>query len=283
MPISSLHQLFLRLIGKSVVKTHPSDHQTTYTFHSRSLQRAVIVDVYHPPVKATKPLPLFCFNDGQDLRQMPIKDIMHQLVVVEKYPPFLVVGIHANENRMREYGTINMPDYAGRGDQAAAYARFVTRQLLPYLEKEFEIASDPAQRIIAGFSLGGLSAFDLAWHHPHIFGLTGIFSGALWWRSREFDPQDPDADRILHTQVAQVEKLPKLRYWFQAGTLDEKEDRNNNGIIDAIDDTLDLMKALELRGYHPQNDLHYHEVEGGKHHPKTWALVLPDFIRWALL
>jgi enterochelin esterase-like enzyme len=183
---------------------------------------------------------------------------------------------------MREYGTIRAADYAGRGDLAPDHAKFVIECLLPYLEKHYPISEKPIHRAMAGFSLGGLSAFDLAWHHSDSFGLTGVFSGALWWRSIDFDPEYPDANRILHTQVAQDQRLPKLKFWFQTGTLDEKEDRNNNGIIDSIDDTLDLIKVLESRAYHPQEDLHYHEVEGGKHHPKTWAKVLPDFIRWAL-
>jgi enterochelin esterase-like enzyme len=274
--------MLLRLIGKKVFITQLNDQLTSYLFKSKVLCREVIVDVYHPPTKGLGPLRLFCFNDGQDLRSMRIISIMQQLVIKEKLPPFLIIGIHANEKRMREYGTIRTADHAGRGDLAPDHAKFVIKQLLPYLEKHYHISADPRHRVMAGFSLGGLSAFDLAWHHSDYFGLTGVFSGALWWRSKAYNSKDPDANRILHTQVAQDQQLPKLKFWFQAGTLDEKEDRNKNGIIDAIDDTLDLIKALESRGYHPQEDLHYHEVEGGKHYPKTWAKVLPDFIRWAL-
>jgi enterochelin esterase-like enzyme len=282
MLLTRLRIALLHLFGKTVFKKKISEQLSRYTFLSRTLRREVTVDVYQPPSGHLDPLRLFCFHDGQDLRVMPVEAIMHKLIAEEKSPPFLIVGIHANEKRMREYGTISTTDFAGRGDLALNHAHFVVKQLLPYLEKKYQLSPDPAHRSIAGFSLGGLSAFDLAWHYPHLFGTTGVFSGALWWRSKDYDPKDPDANRILHTQVAQDQKLPKLKYWFQAGTLDEKEDRNKNGIIDAIDDTLDLIKALELRGYHPQKDLHYHEVVGGKHHPKTWAKVLPDFLRWGL-
>ena len=71
-----------------------------------------------------------------------------------------------------------------------------------------------------------------------------------------------------------------MRFWFQTGTLDESCDRNNNGVIDSIDDTLDLITELKLLGYGDE-DIKYLEVEGGKHHPKTWKGVLPDFLEWA--
>ena len=79
-----------------------------------------------------------------------------------------------------------------------------------------------------------------------------------------------------------VEKGPKraeMRFWLQVGTKDETADRNNNGIIDAIDDTQDLIKSLKNIGYTDQ-DITYVEVKNGEHNPATWAKVLPDFLRW---
>jgi enterochelin esterase-like enzyme len=66
-----------------------------------------------------------------------------------------------------------------------------------------------------------------------------------------------------------------------AGTEDETADRNNNGIIDAIDDTLTLMQALQEKGKEELKDFTYVEVEGGKHEPETWSKVLLDFLKWA--
>jgi hypothetical protein len=65
-----------------------------------------------------------------------------------------------------------------------------------------------------------------------------------------------------------------------AGTQDETSDRNKNGVIDAIDDTLDLIATLREIGC-SEEDLSYLELEGGRHEPATWAQVMPDFLRWA--
>jgi len=72
-----------------------------------------------------------------------------------------------------------------------------------------------------------------------------------------------------------------MKFWFQAGTLDEIADRNNSGTIDAVEDTLDLVNELNNKGYRNGTDIVYRKVEGGKHDLSTWAAVLPEFLQWA--
>jgi enterochelin esterase-like enzyme len=156
-------------------------------------------------------------------------------------------------------------------------------ELLPWLESRYVLHASPQFRTIAGYSLGGLSAVDIAWNHPRIFGKVGAFSASFWWRRYTFWERifGLDAGRLMHLQVRRSRKLPELLFWFQAGTMDESTDRNNNGIIDSIDDTLDLMLALSKKGYRPYYDFVYHQVEGGEHNQETWKKAMPHFLRWA--
>ena len=188
----------------------------------------------------------------------------------------IIIGLHASD-RLKEYGTINRPDNLGRGAKAASYAKFITKELFPFLKKNYRLSEQKGAHSIAGFSLGGLSAFDLAWHYPQLFGQVGVFSGSLWWRSSPFNEDKPDDDLIVPNYVSESKNIPRQRYWFQAGTLDESSDRNGNGIIDAIDDTLILMRTLQEKG---SRDITYYEVEGGTHDPKTWGKVMPKFLKW---
>ena len=182
---------------------------------------------------------------------------------------------------MQEYGAMGRLDYLKRGAKAHLYTRFLLKELMPELHHRYRISTDAQHNAIAGFSLGGLSAFDIAWNHPEQFGQVGVFSGSLWWRSRAFTPEAPDAHRIVHYMVSQGPRREGLRFWFQAGTKDEEEDRNNNGIIDAIDDTLDLIGELKHWSYREGTDIRYVEVIGGEHNPATWGKVMPDFLHWA--
>ena len=267
----------LRLFQKAAGK--PPYNLVEHSLSSQHLGRDVLVDVYRP-VSLGPNLQLFVFFDGQDVRTMEVGRLQRQLLK-EGLPPIMVVGIHANERRMQEYGTISQADYAKRGKKASATADFVIQELLPYLTQEYQLQLKPEFSHIAGFSLSGLLAFDMAWHYPQHFGTAGIFSGSLWWRSAPFDEEEPDANRIVHTQVTFAKKLPSVRYWFQAGTEDEASDRNGNGVIDAIDDTVQLVELLKERGQ-MEKDVHYLEVEGGRHEPGTWGRIIGDFLRWSV-
>jgi enterochelin esterase-like enzyme len=255
---------------------------------SAALGRELDLDIYLPPDYAEKPghhYPLVLFNDGQDLPHMHFSDILEQLFYAQKIPYCIVVGVYASGERIREYGTVRQADYKGRGDKAPRYRDFVLGELLPYLEQRFRVSKAPEDRVFAGFSLGGLAAMDIAWAHPELFGTVGVFSGALWWRwsDVQMHPHNPDADRIMHDIVRQRVGPPNgQRFWFQCGTLDEEDDRNNNGVIDSIDDTLDLIRELKMKGYH-EAQIRYFEVEGGRHEPHTWGEAMPDFLRWALV
>ncbi len=252
----------------------------THYLNSRHLKRRVRVDVYRPPTLPWQPYPLAIFNDGQDLPRMGAQSTLDQAFSAGDLPPLLVVGLHAGD-RMREYGTSGRPDYQGRGDLARAYERFVTEEVLPFLHRRYRISRDADRHTLAGFSLGGLSAFDIVFRNPDVFHVAGVFSGALWWRSIAFNQADPDADRILHDSVSRAGHRHGLRAWFMAGTEDEQSDRNNNGVIDAIDDTLHLIEHLRRNGHERPEEVAYVEVPGGRHEPETWGRVFIPFLQWA--
>ena len=251
-------------------------------FRSVFLDTLYKVDVYLPPdydASTRSKLPLLFFNDGQDMAQVKLTKTLHRLFLEEKIPSIIVVAVHAGD-RLHEYGVARQADYRNRGNKAGQYSRFVTQELLPFIRHHYPCHPHPSQAAFAGFSLGGLSALDIVWNHPQHFKMAGIFSGALWWRHCDFTKDNPDACRIVHEMIHADKYRPGLKFWLQTGTMDEKDDRNNNGIIDAIDDTLDLIKELKSKGY-SDADIYYREVEGGIHHPYTWGQVLPEFLEWA--
>jgi len=263
----------------------PTAEAVVQSIHIQSiaLGRIVRVDVYLPAgyeSDARKKYPLLLCNDGQDLPRMGFAETLEKQIGTKQIQPLIAVGIYCSERRMREYGTALQPDYKGRGDLAAQHSKFVLEELLPHLRSQYAGSHQAEETAFVGFSLGGLSAFDIAWAHPAVFGLAGVFSGALWWRSHEAIPQDPDADRIMHGIVEKSPLLdPEQRFWFQCGALDETADRNYNGVIDAIDDTLDLIGLLRQKGVSEQH-IRYLEMPEGQHNPQTWGVAMPDFLAW---
>lgn len=252
-------------------------------FLSERLSRKIQFDIFLPPgyfEHKTEQYPLLVFNDGQDLEAVKMAATLDHLYKEKNIQKIIVVGIYAGD-RLQEYGTARQLDYQQRGSKSMDYSSFILNEFLPFMHQRYRISNESADYGFAGFSLGGLSALDMVWNHSNIFKTVGVFSGSLWWRSKPYSPENPDANRIMHTMVAADAYRQGLRFWFQAGTEDEKADRNNNGIIDAIDDTLQLMDELERKGYQRNIDFTYVQVEGGEHNPATWAAVLPEFLKWA--
>ncbi|QJW90282.1 esterase family protein [Spirosoma taeanense] len=265
-------------VGHSTVTVRRDD-----SLYSVPLKRTVHLDVVLPPDydTSTTRYPVLYLNDGQDLPRLHMRAVLDSLYRERAIKPFVLVAIHAGD-RIQEYGTAARADYMHRGSKAGLYTDFVLTELLPYVSKHYRVSTDPAQSVFAGFSLGGLSAFDLVFHHPEHFSRAGVFSGSFWWRSKSTeDGYRDETDRIMHDLVRKGSHHESLRFWFEAGTEDETSDRNNNGIIDAIDDTTDLIDELVRKGYARETAIRYVEVVGGKHNQETWSAVMPDFLTWA--
>lgn len=251
------------------------------TIASVHLERKVDVDFYYPKnIAAPMQIPLLLINDGQVLSEMGFRQIFEAFQQENPNSPLLVVGIHAGAERLMEYGTAGVPNYKGQGAKSEQYTRFALTELLLYTLDRFPFI-ERKDIAYAGFSLGGLSALDIVWNNPHIFRKVGVFSGSFWWRSKPLGKDyDDDRHRIMHQRIRNGSHAPELKFYFECGTSDETSDRNHNGIIDSIDDTLDLIRELEAKGYRTIDDIRYHEVNGGKHDARTWGMCMPDFLRW---
>jgi enterochelin esterase-like enzyme len=268
-----------------ITKTKESTIWNKHTIeglHSLILDRVVNLEIFTPPGfdKTHETLPVLVLNDGQDSEAMQLLSILNSLSNDNKIAPFIVVGVFCGD-RIQEYGVAGKPDYKKRGSRAKEYSRFIIEHLLPTMAHKYRIELNHPKNTIAGYSLGGLSAMDLAWNHPEYFPRIGAFSGAFWWRKRELNQRYTEGDRIMHQVIRKSRKRNGMKFWFMAGSKDETSDRNNNGIIDAIDDTLDLIAELIKLGYKPYYDVSYLEVKDGEHNVPTWGKAMPEFLIWA--
>ncbi|MBX3736655.1 MAG: hypothetical protein KF715_08205 [Candidatus Didemnitutus sp.] len=239
------------------------------------------VRIFLPPGGVTADTPLLVALDGQNMAAWKLAETIERLAAAGEITPPLVVAISATAERIEEYGLARTLDYAGRGKKAAAFQRRVLEFVLPEVRCRYGVGATPARTAIMGASLGGLSAFDLAWAHPDVFGAVGVFSGSLWWRGEDGDWRAAQRSRLAHKIVRETATKPALRLWFEAGTADETDDRDGNGVIDAIQDTTELIDELAAKGFRRDVDVTYHEIAGGKHHESTWAEALPVFLKWA--
>jgi iron(III)-enterobactin esterase len=247
---------------------------------SVNLGREVQCTWFFPPgFSPESSYPLLVLNDGQDMEQVGMKHILDYLWSKNICAPFVAVAPHTTR-RLEEYGVMGIPDFKNRGALAYKYAQFLVTELLP--QSEEVLNTRWSVHLIAGFSLGALSAFDIAWNYPHVFSKVGAFSPSFWWRKKDLAKGYTDSDRIMHEVVRNTGQKPGLSIWFQCGTMDETSDRNNNGVIDSIDDTLDLMEELLCLGFVKNEDVFYTETIAGRHTQETYGIMFPFFLHWAL-
>ncbi|MEO6718750.1 MAG: alpha/beta hydrolase-fold protein [Ferruginibacter sp.] len=263
------------------LETKPGITTNNHILNSKFLKRELKVDCYLPIDGINhSDINLLLINDGQDLVTMKFEEILENLYRHNEISPLLCIGLHCSADRRNEYGTSRILDYKGRGTTALAYSRFIFEELLPFIRETYSVISFK-EKSFAGFSLGGLSAMDIVWNNPNEFVKCGVFSGSFWWRDRDQSDKDFNeaTDRIMHRQIREGVYAPWLRFFFEVGTLDETADRNNNGIIDAIDDTISLIEELKKKGY-ADDAIKYIELKDGRHDVLTWARAFPDFLKW---
>lgn len=276
-----MHRIAIFLFILFILSCRPGIKEQEDEVYSRHLQRKVKLSIIHTPVEDKSTLHLLILNDGQDFQQLGIKYIVDSLWEKDLIQPLLVVGVHAG-NREQEYGVAGKPDYQNRGSRAGYYDAFVNNELYFFIKKKVSIRKFKSV-VMAGCSLGGLSAFDIAWNHPEKIDKAGIFSGSFWWRDKDVadSTYEDTVNRIMYAKIKSSRKKPSLQYWFYAGGKEETNDRDKDGITDVTDDTQDLVDLLLQKKICTNRDIVFKQDPGGEHNPASWKKHFPEFLLWA--
>ncbi len=148
------------------------------------------------------------------------------------------------------------------------YSKLIVDELLPAIEKDYKISSDPSDRGIAGASSGAICAFTVAWHRPDQFrkvistigSFTNIMGGHVY----------PDL-------VREAEAKP-IRIFLQDGLNDNRGLRRGGNYDPKWDwhaQNRKMVEALTEKKY----DVNY--VWGiGTHSNKQAGAVMPEMLRW---
>jgi enterochelin esterase-like enzyme len=87
--------------------------------------------------------------------------------------------------------------------QSGAWGSYVTDVLIPDAERRFHTKRGCVG--IAGFSMGGFGAIDIALAHPTSFRLVGLHDAAIWLHSGETAPGAfDDAEDFARHDVVQI-------------------------------------------------------------------------------
>ncbi len=152
--------------------------------------------------------------------------------------------------------------------ESGDWGGYVLDEVIPTLIERFDI--DPARVAIAGISMGGFGAYDLARQRPGDFCAVAGHSPAIWTSSGETadgafdDAADFDANDIVAIAGEQPNPYAGLKVWLDAG--------DDDPFLDG-DDAFE--QALRAGGVAPVV-----KHSGGGHDNGYWNRNWDDYMRW---
>ncbi|WEH38782.1 enterochelin esterase [Streptomyces sp. NBC_01218] len=215
---------------------------------SAHLGEARTVWLYEPPAAGEgadrERLPVLVLLDGEHWQpHLGIANLLDNLIADGRIPPTAAILVDSVDSGTR------WRDLACN----FAHASFLAEELLPWAARRLPLTDDPARTVIAGQSLGGLSATYTALSAPHRFGNALVQSASYWW------PNGPEPEWLTR-RIAAAPRRP-VRFRLSFG---EQE-------WVALPAARRLREVLDEAGY----DCAYREFNGG-HDYVWWRTEMAD-------
>jgi enterochelin esterase family protein len=224
------------------------------------------------------PASLMVFQDGQAFKDekgdLRAQNVMDNLIYRREIP--VMIGVFINPGRRPDQvepspetswgdGTTNRGiEYNTPDDK---YARVITEELMPALNKDYNISKDPEQHGIGGSSSGAIAAFAVAWERPNDFRKVLSSVGSF---------VNLQGGYVYPDRVLAGEKKP-IRVFLCDGRNDNRG-LGRGGYDEKRDwfyQNVRLMKALTQKGY----DVNY-SWGMNLHGQKFSGMILPEMMRW---
>jgi enterochelin esterase family protein len=213
----------------------------------------------------SKPACVMVFQDGGNYvkadGQFRVPIVFDNLIHKKEMP--VTIGIFINpgvvpasekggkdkSNRSFEYDTLS--------DQ---YVRFLEKEILPEVAKDYNLRKDAAGRAICGISSGGICAFTAAWERPDLFSKVLSHVGSF---------TNIRGGDVYPGLIRKTEKKP-IRVFLQDGSEDLDNQFGNWPLANQS-----MASALKFAKY----DYKF-EFGHGKHSGNHGGAILPDSLRW---
>lgn len=196
-----------------------------FTSYSEILNIKRQILIYTPPnySKIHSPYHFLLLFDGIMFEESAkVSNTIDNLIADEKIPPVVAVLLLRSKE---------LPPNP-------KFVEYIIRELVPWVNENFNVTTNPSHSIVAGASYGGLASAYIAFKHPEIFGNVLSMSGGYFWypgseiwqkRIQEFEDidhwwskEDEKEEEWLTRQFIKSKKLP-LKIYMDVGVLEESD------------------------------------------------------------
>lgn len=227
---------------------------------------------------ASKPACLMVFQDGirhyaerednpkaERKAEYRVPTVLDNLIARKELPVIIAVFIDPGSTDMHaQHGNPNFSNRSFEYDTLSdQYSQFLAKEILPPIEKKYNIRKDAAGRAIGGISSGAICAFTTAWNHPDWFSKVLSDVGSF---------TDIHGGHVYPKLVREAERKP-IRVHMQDGMND-----NRRPAVPQRDWYLQnkaMYEALRDKGY----EVNY-VLGDGVHSSTHGGAILPDSLRW---
>ncbi|MDP2209923.1 MAG: alpha/beta hydrolase-fold protein [Bacteroidota bacterium] len=138
----------------------------TIWFASKILKRTHPVLIYQPFTKLMKNLATIYVNDGGEYLSIgKMNNVLDNLIANNVTRPVIGVFIDPRTDPANPESNMRMVDYSASED----YLKFLTDELIPFVEKNYPVSTEASDRLIIGASMGGLISTFASYSRPDVF------------------------------------------------------------------------------------------------------------------
>lgn len=239
-------------------------------FHNTRYLRVWLPPEYDNPENSGRRYPVLYLNDGQNLFEpstsftgveWQVDETADRLIREGVIPPVIIVGIdNTGKDRIREYMPYRSLSPVIVRVQGSRYPDFLMKEVMPFVARNYRVASGPENTGLGGSSLGALISLYTAAVRPGLVGRLLLESPSLWASNRQ-----------MMKESRRIIRWPE-RVFLATGTAEAgRADRDQS----MVDDVRELAAIFRRAGMN-NNRLELFIDEGAAHHESAWARRFPE-------
>jgi predicted alpha/beta superfamily hydrolase len=243
-------------------------------FRNTRFLRVWLPGGYDDAENAGRHYPVLYLNDGQNLFEAAtsftgvewqVDETAERLIGEGAVPPMIIVGIdNAGKDRIREYMPHRSMNPMMLRVQGRHYPDFLMKEVMPFVGRNYRVATGPENTGLGGSSLGALIALYTVMVRPGEIGRLLVESPSLWASARQ---------AIRESRSVRI--WPE-RVFLGVGTAEAGSGERSRTVVDDVRELAAILRRAVLS----EKRLRLMIKDGAGHNETAWAERFPEALRF---
>ena len=266
-------------VSAAILTTGAIGDLRLHEFRSRVFRNTRFLRVWLPPgyddaENEGRHYSVFYLNDGQNLFEAKtafagiewqVDETADRLIREGAVPPMIVVCMdNTGKDRIREYMPHRSMQPMMLRVQGRHYPDFLMKEVMPFVEGNYRVATGPENTGLGGSSLGALIALYTAMARPGVIGRLLLESPSLWASGRQ---------AIRESRSVRI--WPE-RIFLAVGTEEAGSSEQNRSVVDDVRE----LAAVIRRAVLSESRLRLIIKDGAGHNEAAWAERFPEAMQF---